>query len=109
MNQDFEVKSQVKKILKIVEKIAPGKSVELRIPPYAAIQCVAGGTHRRGTPPNVVEMAGETLINLVDDPAKWENFCNQGLISASGTSADLSHLFKEVSKLMQSLSGGING
>jgi hypothetical protein len=109
MNQDFEVKSQVKKILKIVEQIAPGKLVELRIPPYSAIQCVAGGTHRRGTPPNVVEMAGETLINLVDDPAKWENFCNQGLISASGTSADLSHLFKEVSKLMQSLSGGING
>ena len=109
MNQDSEVKSQVKKILKIVEKIAPGKLVELRIPPYAAIQCVAGGTHRRGTPPNVVEMAGETLINLVDDPAKWENFCNQGLISASGTSADLSHLFKEVSKLMQNVSGGING
>jgi hypothetical protein len=54
-------------------------------------------------------MAGETLINLVDDPAKWENFCNQGLISASGTSSDLSHLFKEVSKLMQNVSGGING
>ena len=109
MNQDSEVKSQVKKILKIVEQIAPGKLVELRIPPYSAIQCVAGGTHRRGTPPNVVEMAGETLINLLNDPAKWENFCNQGLISASGTSSDLSHLFKEVSKLMQSLSGGING
>jgi len=109
MNQDFEVKSQVKKILKIVEQIAPGKLVELRIPPYSAIQCVPGGTHRRGTPPNVVEMAGETLINLVDDPAKWENFCNQGLISASGSSSDLSHLFKEVSKLMQNVSGGING
>ena len=109
MNQDSEVKSQVKKILKIVEQIAPGKLVELRIPPYAAIQCVAGGNHRRGTPPNVVEMASETLINLADDPAQWETFCNQGLISASGTSADLSHLFKEVSKLMQSLSGGING
>ncbi len=109
MNQDFEVKSQVKKILKVVEQIAPGKLVELRIPPYAAIQCMAGGTHRRGTPPNVVDMAGETLINLVDDPAKWENFCNQGLISASGTSSDLSHLFKEVSKLMQNVSGGING
>jgi hypothetical protein len=54
-------------------------------------------------------MAGETLINLADDPAKWENFCNQGLISASGTSSDLSHLFSEVSKLMQSVSGGING
>ena len=109
MNQDSEVKSQVKKILKVVEQIAPGKLVELRIPPYVAIQCVEGGNHRRGTPPNVVEMAGETLIKLVKDPAKWEIFCNQGLISASGTSSDLSHLFKEVSKLMQSLSGGING
>jgi hypothetical protein len=109
MNQDSVAKSQVKKILKVVEQIAPGKLAELRIPPYAAIQCVAGGTHRRGTPPNVVEMAGETLINLVDDPAKWENFCNQGLISASGTSSDLSNLFREVSKLMQNVSGGING
>jgi len=109
MNQDSEIKSQVKKILKVVEQIAPGKLVELRIPPYAAIQCVEGGNHRRGTPPNVVEMSGDTLIDLADDPAKWKKFCNQGLISASGTSSDLSLLFKEVSKLMQSLSGGING
>jgi len=109
MKQDSEVKSQVKNILKVVEQIAPGKLVELRIPPYAAIQCVEGGNHRRGTPPNVVEMSGDTLIDLADDPAKWEKFCNQGLISASGTSSDLSLLFKEVSKLMQSLSGGING
>ncbi len=108
MNQDSEVKSQVKKILKVVEQIAPGKLVELRIPPYAAMQCVEGGNHRRGTPPNVVEMPGETLIKLVKDPAKWETFCNQGLISASGTSANLSHLFREVSKLMKSLNGGIN-
>lgn len=109
MNQDSEVKSQVKKILKVVEQIAPGKLVELRVPPYAAIQCVEGGNHRRGTPPNVVEMAGETLINLAEDPTKWEAFCNQGLISASGTGSDLSHLFREVSKLMESLNGGING
>ena len=58
MSQDSDIKSQVKKILKVVEQIAPGKSVELRIPTYAAIQCVEGGNHRRGTPPNVVEMAG---------------------------------------------------
>jgi hypothetical protein len=109
MSQDSDVKSQVKKILKVVEQIAPGKLVELRIPPYAAIQCVEGGNHRRGTPPNVVEMAGESLINLVKEPAKWETFCNQGLISASGTSSNLSPLFEEVSKLMESLSGGSNG
>jgi hypothetical protein len=64
MNQDSEVKSQVKKILKVVEQIAPGKLVELRIPPYAAIQCVEGGNHRRGTPPNVVEMSVQSLIKL---------------------------------------------
>ena len=109
MNQDSVVKSQVKKILKVVELIAPGKLVELRIPPYAALQCVEGGNHRRGTPPNVVEMAGETLINLAEEPAKWETFCNQGLISASGAGSDLSQLFEEVSKLMESLNGGING
>ena len=109
MSQESDIKSLVKKILKVVEQIAPGKLVELRIPPYAAIQCVEGGNHRRGTPPNVVEMAGETLINLVKDPAKWETFCNQGLISTSGTSSNLSHLFREVSKLVESLSGGING
>ena len=109
MSQDSDIKSQVKKILKVVEQIAPGKLVELRIPPYAAIQCVEGGNHRRGTPPNVVEMAAETLIYLVEDPAKWETFCNQGLISASGTSSNLSQLFEEVSKLMESLNGGKNG
>jgi hypothetical protein len=109
MSQDSDIKSQVKKILEVVEQIAPGKSVELRIPPYAAIQCVEGGIHRRGTPPNVVEMAGETLINLVREPANWETFCNQGLILASGTSSNLSQLFEEVSKLIESLNGGLNG
>jgi len=109
MKQDLEIKSQVKKILKVVEELAPGRSVELRVPPYAAIQCVEGGNHRRGTPANVVEMSGETLINLAQDPGKWEVFCNQGLISASGTSSDLSKLFSEVSKLVKSFNGGFNG
>jgi hypothetical protein len=45
-------------------------------------------------------MSGETLINLSQDPAKWKDFCNLGLISASGTSSDLSELFEEVGKLV---------
>ena len=109
MKQDLEIKSQVKQILKIIEDLAPGRSVELRIPSYAAIQCVEGGNHRRGTPANVVEMSGETLINLAQDPAKWEDLCNQGLISASGTSSDLSKLFTEVGKIVKSFDGGLNG
>ena len=99
MNQDLDMKARVKQILKMVQELAPGRSVELRIPPYAAIQCVEGGNHRRGTPPNVVEMSGHTLIKLVENPIYWEEFCYQGLISASGTNTNLRDLFTQVSKL----------
>ena len=109
MNQDLDVKAQVKHILKVVQEIAPGRSVELRIPPYAAIQCVGGSTHRRGTPPNVVEMSAMTLIDLTQSPEKWQKFCEIGLISASGTNSDLSVIFHRMSKLRKSLEGIING
>ena len=99
MKQDSEVKNRVRKILKIVQLVAPGNSVELRIPPYAAIQCVSGSVHRRGTPPNVVEMSGHTLIELVGNPTYWDEFCHAGRISASGTNANLKDLFIKVSKL----------
>ena len=100
MKQDLEIKIQVKRILKVIEKIAPGKSVELRIPPYAAIQCVEGGNHRRGTPPNVVEMSAQTLLNLSKQPQKWDQLCSEGAISASGTNSNLSEIFNRVSKLI---------
>jgi len=103
MKQNLKVKSRVKKILKMVQEIAPGNSVELRVPPYAAIQCIPGSVHRRGTPPNVVEMSGHTLIELVEDPTCWDKFCYEGLISASGTNANLRDLFTQVSKLATSL------
>jgi hypothetical protein len=99
MKLDLQLKSRVKEILKIVQQLSPGNSVELRIPPYAAIQCVPGAVHRRGTPPNVVEMSGDTLIKLIENPTCWEKFCYEGLISASGTNANLEDLFMQVSKL----------
>jgi hypothetical protein len=99
MKKDFEIKIQVKQILKVIEEIAPGKSVELRIPPYAAIQCVAGGNHRRGTPPNVVEMSGQSLIKLSQNPDLWDKLCAEGAISASGTNSSLAELFNRTSKL----------
>ncbi len=99
MKQDLDMKAQVKQILKVVQELAPGRSVEIRIPPYAAIQCVGGSTHRRGTPPNVVEMSGHTLIKLVENPTYWEEFCYKGLILASGTNTNLRDLFTQVSKL----------
>jgi hypothetical protein len=99
MKQDSSVKNRVKEILKIVQKVSPGNSVELRIPPYAVIQCIPGSVHRRGSPPNVVEMDGDTLIELVGNPTYWDEFCCKGRISASGTNANLKDLFIKVSKL----------
>ena len=100
MKQDIDIKNQVKKILKIVEELAPGRSVELRIPPYAAIQCVEGSNHRRGTPPNVVEMSVQTLLELSNSPQNWDQLCSAGAISASGTNSNLAELFTRVSKLI---------
>ena len=62
MQKDPKITEQVKEILQIIKEISPGKSVELRVPPYGVIQCVPGGNHRRGTPPNTVEMSGQSLI-----------------------------------------------
>ena len=101
MKVDPDLKLQVGEILAIVQKISPGKSVELRIPNYSAIQCVSGLVHRRGTPSNVVEMSALTLINLAQNPHQWEELCSIGMISASGTNSNLKELFIQISKLKQ--------
>ena len=101
MKVDPVLKLQVGEILTTVKKIAPGKSVELRIPHYSAIQCVSGSVHKRGTPSNVVEMSAQTLINLAENPNKWEELCSIGMISASGTNSNLKELFIQISKLKQ--------
>ena len=93
MQKDPAIASQVKEILNIIKELSPGGLVELRIPPYAAIQCVAGGNHKRGIPPNTVEMSGQVLIKLINDPSSWHHLCAQGEIAASGINSDLSELF----------------
>ena len=95
MAKDLDVKTQVKLILDLIKSISPGKSVELRVPPYGVIQCVAGGNHRRGTPPNTVEMSGPTLIKLINQPELWSELVAIGEISASGIASDLSPVFTE--------------
>ena len=95
----MELSDRIREILKVVRKVAPGNSVELRIPPYAAIRCVSGSVHRIGTPTNLVEMSGHILIELVRNPTYWDEFCSMGLISTSGTEANLKELFSQVSKL----------
>ena len=95
MSKDLNIKIQVKLILDLIKSISPGKSVELRVPPYGAIQCVAGGNHRRGTPPNTVEMSGHTLIRLINEPALWITLCESGEVRASGLLSDLSNVFAQ--------------
>ena len=95
MEKDLGISIEVKKILELIKTISPGRSVELRVPPYGVIQCLAGGNHRRGTPPNTVEMSGPTLIKLINSPKLWAELVSQGEISASGISSDLSSVFTQ--------------
>lgn len=69
---------------------APGRSVEVRVPPYGAVQVVEGPTHRRGTPPNVVEMDAAVWLGLVLGDLTWATVESEGLLRASGGRADLS-------------------
>lgn len=68
---------------------APGRSVEVRVPPFGAVQCIEGPTHTRGTPPNVVETDAATWLRLVTGQTDWTQARDQGAIRASGNRADL--------------------
>jgi hypothetical protein len=98
VKKDPQKALEVKEIFDLIKKIAPGKSVELRIPPYGAIQCVSGSSHKRGTPPNTVEMSAQVLIQLCSDPKMWEELVASGQISASGMASGLSLVFSQLSQ-----------
>lgn len=68
---------------------APGRSVEVRIPPYAAVQCGAGPRHTRGTPPNVVETDPVTWLELASGRLSWVDAFATGRVRASGLRAHL--------------------
>jgi uncharacterized protein (TIGR03083 family) len=71
---------------------APGSSTEVRIPPYAVVQCVEGPRHTRGTPPNVVETDPLTWIRLATGREEWTEAVQEARVSASGERADLGTL-----------------
>jgi uncharacterized protein (TIGR03083 family) len=71
---------------------APGRAVELRVPPIAAVQCVEGPRHTRGTPPNVVETDASTWIELAAGRIRWADAVADGRVRASGERSDLSAL-----------------
>ena len=80
----------VRYLLQLLADTVPGNTVEVRIPPFGAIQCIEGPTHTRGTPPNVVETDAATWLRLATGELSWLEARSRGSVSASGQRADLS-------------------
>jgi len=84
-----DLKLLTKHYLALMEAKAPGKAVEIRVPPFAAIQCIEGVRHTRGTPPAVIETDATTWIALATGDLAWSAALDAGRISASGERTDL--------------------
>jgi Bacterial SCP ortholog len=76
--------------LSLLAELAPGRAVEVRVPPVAAIQCVPGPRHTRGTPPNVVETDPLTWLDLAEGRLDWPTAVGSGRLRASGQRSDIS-------------------
>lgn len=82
-------KDQIKQSLAVLKERAPGRSVEVRVPPYAAVQVIGGGTHTRGTPRAVIETDADTWLALASGELAWSDAVETGRVRASGERADL--------------------
>jgi hypothetical protein len=83
------VGAAVKMTARWLAQQVPGRSVELRIPPHVAVQCIEGPRHTRGTPPNVVETDAATWLRLATGQETWAGAVADGKVTASGNRADL--------------------
>ena len=82
----------VRYLLQLVAERAPGNTVEVRVPPFGAVQCIPGPRHTRGTPPNVIEMDAPTWLALASGKMSWDDALASGVIYASGQRASLAGL-----------------
>ncbi len=89
---DTELRLLVKHLLAVLVQRAPGGAVEVRVPPYAAAQAIGGTTHKRGTPPAVVELDAATWVALATGDLEWDEAERTGRVRASGERSDLSSL-----------------
>jgi hypothetical protein len=89
---DADLRFLVKHLLAVLVARAPGGAVEVRVPPYAAAQAVGGTTHKRGTPPAVVELDAPTWVALAIGDLTWPEAEAAGKVAASGERSDLSSL-----------------
>ncbi len=79
----------VRYFLQLLADAARGNTVEVRVPPFGAVQAIQGPRHTRGTPPNVIETDAVTWLALATGTLGWADAVAEGLIAASGTRADL--------------------
>jgi hypothetical protein len=84
-----DLAAAVRYLLQLLDEKAPGNSVEVRVPPFGAVQVIQGPRHTRGTPPNVVEMDAATWIAVATGVEQWGAAAASGRVQASGTRADL--------------------
>ena len=80
----------VRALLRELSQRVPGRSVEVRVPPFGAVQCIPGPRHTRGTPPNVVEMDAVTWVKVATGGTSWDEAIGAGVIHVSGVRANLS-------------------
>lgn len=93
VNSDDDFKAAVRYLLEELSVLRPGRSVEVRVPPLGAVQCIDGLMHKRGTPPNTVELNAADWFALAVGEASWESLVSTGRILASGTRSDISDVF----------------
>src|SRR5690625_5931443 len=86
------VRTAVRFVLEELAAVSPGNSVEVRVPPAGVVQAIAGPRHTRGTPPNVIEMDGDTWLALSTGRQTWASALAEHRVSASGVRADLTDL-----------------
>ncbi|EWT00934.1 hypothetical protein N865_05820 [Intrasporangium oryzae NRRL B-24470] len=79
----------VRYTLEELATVAPGRTVEVRVPPHGAVQCIEGPVHTRGTPPNVIETDAATWLRLATGDLAWADAVAGGLVRASGLRAHL--------------------
>jgi len=84
------LRTAVRYLLEALAERVPGRAVEVRVPPFAAVQCIEGPRHTRGTPPNVVETDPLTWLALATGRLDWAAAAASGKLRASGPRADIS-------------------
>jgi hypothetical protein len=91
----------VRYLLEELAEVAAGNSVEVRVPPLGATQCIEGPRHTRGTPPNVVELSPKVWFELALGYLSWDEATKQHLVSSSGVRASLEEVLPLALKHVQ--------